>query len=362
MMMNIKHLYIHVPFCKSICAYCDFCHVVYKSDLADKYLDRLQNELKELDNKNFETIYIGGGTPTSLTSNQFERLLEMVKPYSNNVLEYTVEVNPESLNLEKILLLKKFHINRISMGLESSNNDELKLMNRHHTFLDVKEKVNLLKENDINNISLDIIYSLPNQTIKSLSKTIDDALSLNVPHLSLYSLTIEKNSVFGVKGYKSLDSEIEADMYEYIVSRLNNVGYIQYEIANFSKEGYNSKHNMGYWEYNDFIGLGPGSSSKYNNTRIDKTKNINSYINNKDIIDNKEELSIKDLMFENLMMSLRTIYGLDLKQFKQRYNKDALEVFKEAINKNKNQLIIKNDHLIVTKREILNTILVDFIE
>ena len=221
-MMKTKHLYIHVPFCKSICSYCDYTHRLYDECIADKWLDRLEKEFIECEDEEYETIYIGGGTPTSLNIKQLERLLDLVKPYSSKVVEYTIEVNPENLDEDKIILFKKYGINRFSIGLQSSNEQELKLMNRHHNFLDVKNKINLLRKYNLNNISCDIIYSLPNQTMDSLSKTIDDVLSLDLPHLSIYSLTIEPNSVFGKKGFNHLDDETEANMYEYIVSKLND--------------------------------------------------------------------------------------------------------------------------------------------
>lgn len=360
--MKVKHLYIHVPFCKTICSYCDFCHRVYNEDFSDKWLNRLKKEFKECEGESYSTIYIGGGTPTSLSNKQLESLLKLVKPYSSKVKEYTIEVNPESLNEDKVKLFKKYGINRVSIGLESSNDKLLKLMNRHHSFDDVKDSVELLRKYGINNISLDIIYSLPTQTMQDLIKTVKDALSLNVPHLSLYSLTIEDNTVFGKKGYKALDEEIEADMYDYIIDELIKNGYNYYEIANFAKKGYESKHNLGYWRYEDFRGLSCGSSSKIGSIRYDKTRDINKYINSKDIIDEVYKLSKEDRMFENIMMSLRTSEGLDITKFNRKYKVDILEHYKEALDKNRSNLLIKDDRLIVKNRKILNTILVDFMK
>lgn len=362
MMTRIKHLYIHVPFCKTICSYCDFCHYVYNDEKANKWLNRLKKEFNECGNEVYETIYIGGGTPTSLNDEQFEKLLKLIKPHSSKTKEYTIEANPENLTLNKIKLMNKYGINRISIGMQSSSEELLKLMNRHHTFEDLKKKIDLLKENGIDNISLDIMYSIPTQTMKDLKKTLNDALSLDVPHLSLYSLTTEENSLFGKKGYKSLDEDTEADMYEYIVDTLNKNGYKQYEIANFSKVGYESKHNLGYWRYEDFRGLSCGSSSKIGKIRYDKTRDLNKYLNSKDIIESTYDLSKKDRMFENVMMSLRTLEGLDLKEFKKRYKADALDIYSEAIKKNENNIVINNGHMRINNREILNTILVDFIE
>ena len=361
MMTNkVDHLYVHIPFCKTICAYCDFCHGIYSKENVSKWLKRLKKEFSEIKDESYKTIYIGGGTPTVLDTNELEEVLKLIKPHTNSVLEYTIEVNPETLNEDKVILLKKYGINRVSMGLQSSNDNLLKLMNRHHTFLDVKEKIDLLRKYNISNISLDIMYSIPTQTMDDLKNTINDALSLDVPHISLYSLTIEENTIFDKLGYKPLDEDIEADMYEYIVDTLNSYGYTQYEIANFSKPNFESKHNKAYWDYNDFRGISMSASSKINHIRYDHTKDFNDYINNDDIKVNILNLSNEDEMFENVMMSLRTIYGLDINLFIERYNVDPLNHYKDAIDKNNKDLKIINNHLVCINREILNSILVDF--
>ena len=361
-MMKTKHLYIHVPFCKTICAYCDFCHRVYNTDLADKWLKRLKKEFKECENENYTTIYIGGGTPTSLSDVQLEKLFKLIKPYTKRCDEYTIEANPENLTENKVKLFKKYGINRVSIGLQSSDDKLLKLMNRHHSFDDVKKSIEMLKKYEINNISLDIIYSLPTQTMNDLKKTVKDALSLNVPHMSLYSLTIEENSLFGKKGYKSLDDEIEADMYEYIIAELTNNGYSHYEIANFAKPGYESKHNLSYWRYEDFRGLSCGSSSKIGNIRYDKTRDLNKYLNSKDIIEETYKLSKEDRMFENIMMSLRMSEGLDINKFNKKYKVNFVEYYKDQLSKNKRNILIKDNRIVVTNTNILNSILVDFIK
>lgn len=357
---NIKHLYIHVPFCNSICFYCDFAHRVYDSDLVDKWLNKLEKEINDNCKDQYETIYIGGGTPSCLSINQLDRLLSLIKPYSNDVIEYTIEINPESLDIDKINLLNKHHINRVSMGVQSSDNEILKNIGRRHTFEDVKKAINLLKENGINNISVDLMYSLPNQTIDTLNKTIDDILSLNVPHISLYSLTIEENSVFGKKGIKSLDEDLEADMYELIEKRLTSNNYIHYEISNYCLENYESKHNMGYWKYDDFLGLSLGASGKIGNNRYTNSRDFNKYFNENNYRDEDLILSEKEMMFENIMMSLRTIYGLDINKFNNKYNCDLLKEYSKGIS---NKYIkIENNHLICTNLEILNNVLLDFMD
>ena len=360
-MMMIKHLYIHVPFCDNICGYCDFAHTIINKDLVKKYLESIREDLDNLPFSDFETIYIGGGTPSSLNASDLDTLLSYIDKYTNKVKEYTIEVNPDSVDIDKIKIMKKHNVNRVSIGVQSTDDSLLKIMNRKHDFGTVKNIVSLFKQEGIDNISVDLMYSLPFQTMDILKKTIDDILSLNINHISIYSLTIEENTLFNKKGYKNLDIDIEADMYEYIEKTLKENSYIHYEVSNFAKTGFESLHNLGYWNYDDFIGLGPGSASKVGNRRYTYTKNVRDYLNNKTIVEDLI-LDKDDLMFENVMMSLRTIYGLDLDLFKQRYQIDFIDIYKDAINKNKQHLLFKDNHCICKDLEILNSILVDFLD
>ncbi|MBR3252132.1 MAG: radical SAM family heme chaperone HemW, partial [Erysipelotrichaceae bacterium] len=318
MTTRIKHLYIHVPFCNSICFYCDFAHRVYDLSLAEKWLNRLEKEIKDNCKDQYETIYIGGGTPSCLNDDQLDRLLSLIDPYIDEVKEYTIEVNPESLDTDKIDIFNRHHIDRVSMGVQSSDDGILRSLNRKHTFNDAKKAVELLKKNRLSNISVDLMYSLPGQDMDILKKTIDDILSLDVPHISLYSLTIEENSVFGKKGIRNLDEDTEADMYEYIDKVLNENGYIHYEVSNFAKEGYESMHNMGYWLYEDFLGLSLGASGKVENNRYTNTRDFKKYLNDDFIRDEDLVLSVEDQKFENIMMSLRTIHGLNIEEFNKK--------------------------------------------
>ena len=357
---DVRHLYVHVPFCNSICYYCDFTHRVYNEELVEKWLFYLEKEIRENCFNNYETIYIGGGTPSCLNEKQLERLLVLLNPYTDKVKEYTIEVNPESLNEEKIDLFNKYYVNRVSMGVQSSDDELLRAINRKHTFTDVRNCVKMLKNKGLPNISVDLMYSLPNQSLEILNKTIDDILSLDVPHISLYSLTIEDNTVFGKKGYKALDEDTEADMYELIEKRLKENNYNHYEISNFAKKGYESKHNLGYWNYDDFMGVSLGASGKIGNYRYTNTRLFEKYFENIDSKDEELILDDRDMMFENIMMSLRTIYGLNINEFNKRYNCNILEVYPQ-IKENK-YLSIIDDRLVCTNLEILNTVLMDFID
>lgn len=360
--MMIKHLYVHVPFCRSFCAYCDFSRSIYRAKQADDWLKQLANDFAKINvnQEQYETIYIGGGTPSALSNEQLKMLLELIKPFSNSVQEYTVEANPDSLSADKIAILKEYGVNRISLGLQSADPSLLKLMHRTHSFQDVKECIAACKDAGINEISVDLIYSLPTQTMKQLANTLELIDDLKVPHLSLYSLTIEPNSYFGRHGFKNLDADIEADMYEYIEKTLTKRGYIHYEVANFALAGHFAKHNLGYWLYDDFRGIGPGASGKEGNIRYTNDPDLDAYILGERKYAEYLELSKKELMFENIMMSLRTIFGLDLALFKQRYACDALDEYRLAIEKWSDCLRVENNHLICTNLELLNEILIDF--
>ena len=248
------------------------------------------------------------------------------------------------------------------MGVQSSDDELLKSIGRRHDFNTVKEKISLLKKHDLKNISVDLMYSLPGQDINILNQTIDDILALDVPHISLYSLTIEENTVFGKKGIRNLDEDIEADMYELIEKRLKENGYIHYEVSNYCKEGYESKHNLGYWNYEDFLGVSAGASSKIGDHRYTNTSSIEKYISSYKNRDEDLVLSKDDEEFEHIMMSFRTIYGLDLNEFNQKYQTDFMEKYHDIIQSDLNSFYIENKRISVRNLEILNHILVRFLK
>ena len=208
-----KALYVHIPFCQSICSYCDFCRFGYDQDLADRYLKALNKELIEkVENKDLKTIYIGGGTPTALNLDQLRFLLTCLKNYALNVEEYTIEINPETMTSAKFKLLAEFGINRVSIGVQTLNERLLKYLNRKHDIDSVFKCIDYFNQIGISNISVDLIYGLPNQTIKDWQETVNGIVKANIKHVSLYNLTIEKNALFGRKNIKKLDEEICDEM------------------------------------------------------------------------------------------------------------------------------------------------------
>lgn len=357
----IEHLYLHVPFCQSICHYCDFCHRLYDEEIVNKWLAELAKEIDSYHiNNNLKTIYIGGGTPSSLSCWQLDKLLNLLKPYQREVIEYTVEVNPESIDIDKIKILKKYGVNRISIGVEAVQDRLLKLMNRKHNFQDVQRIIDLFIKEGIDNISCDLMYSLPSQTIDEFKDSLVAVSALPIKHLSLYSLTIEDNTVFGKLKYEPLDEDIEADMYEMAVKYLEEKDFKQYEISNFAKDNAYSRHNLAYWTYKDFYGLSLGASGKIDNYRYDNTRSFKEYFEGK-YLKEKVVLSIEDMMFEEIMMSLRLKKGLDLKRFESRYGLSFFVAYKKPYLSHVDDFVVDNNFLRVKNIALLNSILVDFL-
>ena len=359
-------VYIHIPFCKRICYYCDFCRQVYQEQLADRYIITLQNEIEAnlSINETYQTFYIGGGTPSSLSIKQLVRLLEILKPYQRDVAEYTIECNPEDLIDEKIEILRCFGINRISIGVQSSSNKLLKSVNRMHTFRDVHEGILRLHKQGIYNISVDLIYGLPSQSMEDWIQALQDVSKLDIQHISLYSLTIEPNSVFGKKGIQKIDDDLEADMYEYTIRFLIENGYKQYEVSNFCKDNSESRHNFAYWKYDDFIGLGVGASGKEKHYRYTNTSNIKEYISS---FKTKEyyHLNRSEQIFEYVMMNLRTTEGILLQHFNDVYGISFLDYFKNEIDILLEKELIEfdemNSRINCKKMILLNEVLLQFL-
>ena len=354
-----------MPFCRSICSYCDFTHQAYREKTADAWLQALAYEIDETDiPDDLETCYIGGGTPTSLTNSQLETLLSLLDPFVRKTEEYTVEVNPETLDDEKAETLVHHGISRASIGLQTANEALLKKLGRRHTCNDVRNTVQILKKHGIDNISLDLMYSLPDQTMQDLENAIAFALSLEPKHLSLYSLTIEENTVFGKTGVEPLDEDMEADMYEYICKRLPEEGYMQYEISNFAKEGYESKHNLVYWHYKDFIGLSCGASGKVMHCRYDNAQSLKEYLKDP-LMKEYIPLTKEDEMFETVMMGLRLVKGISLSGFQARYGCTFEQAFGNKAKKllEEGKLVIEDDMLRCNDQyyHLLNSLLCDLL-
>lgn len=345
----VKSAYIHIPFCEKICSYCDFCKMFYNEELVNKYLDELSLEIKDsYNNEVLDTIYIGGGTPSSLSIKQLSKLFEILKILKlNKSYEYTIECNFDNITHEKLDLFKKNNINRISFGLESINENNLKVLDRTIDKDKVIDIIDYCKKIGINNINIDLIYAINNESLDDLLEDIKFIKSLDITHISTYSLILEEHTKLYIEGYKYIDEDLDRKMYDLICNELSE--YDHYEISNFAKnKKYRSIHNSTYWKNNEYYGFGLSSSGYEGNVRYEKTRSINRYLNHDYIKDDGiEYLSTKDKVYYEVIMNLRTKEGIDLELFKERYNKplDYYYNYKDLV---KNKLLVEEDnHLFI---------------
>ena len=352
-------IYIHIPFCKNICSYCDFCKFYYNEKWVDNYLSALEKEIKSnYKGEVVETIYIGGGTPTVLNINQLERLLNLTNLFNKNKIEFTVETNID-LSLEKIKLLNKYGVNRISIGVQTVNPKYLKFLNRNHTKEAVVNLINLLKKFNFN-INVDLIYAIPGETLEELNEDLEFILSLDVNHISTYSLIIEPHTKLYIDNVSNIDEDLDYEMYKLINKKLEN--YHHYEISNFAKKNYESKHNLVYWNNLNYYGFGLGASGYIDNIRYDNTRSYNNYINGKYLLE-KHELDLNEVISNEFILGLRKIDGIDVNNFYNKYNIDitSIDVVKQLL---KEKQLILTDKLKINPKYIYisNTILVNFID
>lgn len=355
-------VYIHIPFCTHICNYCDFCKVYYKTGYAEKYLESLEQEIKtRYKNELIDTIYIGGGTPSSLNEEELKKLFNIIKLFKlKDNYEFTIECNIENITEDKLKIFKENKVNRLSFGVESFNQDILNILGRHHNKEETINKINLSKKY-FSNINIDLIYGV-NNNIDIVKKDIETFLSLNINHISCYSLILEENTKLYIDKHEYIDEDTDKLMFDTINKELTNNGYIHYEISNYSKKGYESIHNKNYWLNGNYYGFGLGSVSYLDNYRISNTKNINKYLNN-NYLDHKDYEDINTRKENDLILGLRLIKGIDYQMFNQKYNDDLLnkELIQELIQDN--LLEINNNYLKCNNKYIylLNDILVKII-
>ncbi len=363
--METKSVYIHIPFCKKICSYCDFCKVFYNEKWTKKYLSCLKKEIQDryLDEE-IETLYIGGGTPSALSINELKSLFRIVKLFKlNNLKEFTFECNPSDISRELIELLKKNNVNRISIGIESFDNNNLKFMNRECSFEDINEKINLIKEIGINNINVDLIYALPNESMNTLRKDLKLINKLDVNHVSTYSLMIEPNTMLSYLNTKPINEDADARMYNIICRYLKKHGFNHYEVSNFAKEGFESKHNLVYWNNEEYYGFGVGASGYIQGVRYDNTKSLGDYLKG-NYLKTSSILSKDEIMEYEVILGLRKCEGINIREF---YNKYHINIQSQYPNINElirsKDLIYKNGYLFINpdKLYIMNEVLVKLI-
>ena len=360
----MKSVYIHIPFCDTICSYCDFCKFLKNDEWINKYLDSLEKEIKSNYKKEtLDTIYIGGGTPSCLNLKQLTKLFNIIKTFNiNKEYEFTFECNIENITKDKLKLLFDNGVNRLSIGVQTFNEKYLNFLNRNHTKKEIIDKISLVKQIGFKNINIDLIYALPNQTRKELNSDIDEFLNLDITHISTYSLIIEPNTKIYIDNNKNIDEDIDYEMYKLISDRLKENGYNHYEVSNFSKLGYESKHNLTYWNNNNYYGFGLGASGYIDNIRYDNTRSFNKYING-EYVKESHTLDLNETIENEFILGLRKINGINKETFKNKYNKDIKEI--EIVNKliKENKLVEDEKNIYINKDYIYvsNDILIEFI-
>ena len=358
-----KSVYIHIPFCNSICSYCDFCKMLYNKNFVSKYLTSLNKEIKErYKGEIVDTIYLGGGTPSALTISELNILFDTIEEIKKSKnYEFTIEVNLSDITEEKLSLFKNRGVNRLSIGVQSVNPKYFDFLNRKSTRDEVIDNINLVKKH-FNNYNIDLMYAFPNQTLSEVLDDLSFIISLEPPHISIYSLIIEPHTMISFKEVKPIDEELESNMYYNIIDMLKKNNYIHYEISNFAKEGYESRHNLVYWNNNHYYGFGLGASGYIDNIRYTNTKSLNNYCDGKYVYE--EEIITKDIDMENeLIFGLRKINGINKNEFFKKYKTDVYNKFDIISLVNKNLLIDDGENIYIPedKLYISNSILINFI-
>lgn len=353
--------YVHIPFCTQICYYCDFSKVFIKNQPVDAYLQALIREFESYDIKKLRTLYIGGGTPTSITAEQLEYLLTNLTKYLDlSVLEeFTIEANPGDLTEDKIEVLKNSAVNRVSLGVQTFNDKHLKQIGRSHNEAQIYSTIENLKKAGFHNISIDLIYALPGQTMEDVKENVAKAIALDIPHLSLYSLILEHHTVFMNKmrrGKLQLPQEdLEAEMFEYIISELEKNGFEHYEISNFTKPGFESRHNLMYWDNAEYYGVGAGASGYLNGVRYRNRGPIQHYL--KAVSEgnarlSEETLTKEEMMEEELFLGLRKKSGVSIARFEEKFGVSFEERYGQIVRELCNQgLLVPDDNVVrMTKK------------
>ena len=370
-------IYIHIPFCKQKCYYCDFISFANKNEKQEQYIKAIKKEIDtyEFEKYNVTTIYIGGGTPSYIESKYIVELIEKLKSKLTNnetkfdKIEITIEVNPGAVTKQKLQDFKSCGINRLSIGLQTTNNNLLKQIGRIHTYEEFLETYNMAKEVGFENINVDLMLGLPNQTIKDLKDSLEKVIRLGATHISVYYLIVEEGTVIS----KLLDEEkielpseeTEREMYWYVKNTLELNGYKHYEISNFAKENKYSKHNMNCWKQEEYIGLGVAAHSYLNDTRFSNANNIEDYINNVENKEIEEVQTLEDKQNEFMLLGLRMLDGVDIASFKQKFGQNPIYLYRDRLNKlvEDGLIVVDLNHIKLTNKglDLANLVFEEFI-
>ena len=354
-------IYVHIPFCKQKCYYCDFISYANKEEKTKEYVKCIQKEI-EIESKKYSkdeyeitTIYLGGGTPSYISALYIENIINVIKLNYNvkDNAEITIEINPGTVNEEKILIYEKIGINRVSIGLQTTNDKLLKQIGRIHTYEEFLNCYKLVSKSKIDNINVDLMLALPNQTIEDLEESLQKVINLKPNHISLYSLILEEGTklekMVSENIVKLPEEDMEREMYWKTKRILEKNGYNHYEISNFAKEGYKSKHNMNCWSQKEYLGFGVAAHSYVNRKRYCNINNIEEYVSNikKGKIENNRtvcEIQNKiDEQKEFVMLGLRKIDGIDIQEFKNKFVENPIYVFHKELEKLVNEDLVEID-------------------
>lgn len=364
----VQSVYIHIPFCQQICHYCDFTKFFYNEKLADDYIEALSNEIRtNVSNEKtpIKTIFIGGGTPTALNLKQLEILLKVIDErfHVEECEEYTIEANPGDFDEDKAKLLQSYGINRVSLGVQAFDNQLLEDIGRLHKVKDVYDTVNLLKKNGINNISIDLIYGLPNQTVDGFEKSLQEAVKFDLPHYSTYSLQIEPKTVFYHRHKKGKlhrpPQEDEVRMYKILRDTMKRNGNQQYEISNFAKPGFESKHNLTYWNNDYYYGFGAGAHGYLPGKRTGNIRPLPAYTKKamKDgmPILTTDEIGVKEMIEEEMFLGLRKREGVSKVKFEEKFSVPVKRLYSQPITQlvDKGWLIDTEDSIALSAEGIM---------
>ncbi len=375
-------LYIHIPFCVKKCAYCDFLSSVQDEESREKYVNALVREINEYrylqEQYVISTIFIGGGTPSILSPNQIQRIFEALHSTFNFVkdAEITIEANPGTVTKEKLDVYRACGINRISFGLQTTNNEELRLLGRIHTYEEFLESYSLARSCGFTNINVDLISAIPKQTVSSWEETLQNVISLNPEHISAYSLIVEEGtpfaSVYGEGSPKEDDlpsEEEERNIYYQTKTLLKEAGYQHYEISNYSKKGKACRHNTGYWKRKDYLGIGLGAASLLEETRYHNTNDFTYYLDNSEkperIHQDIQVLSTEEQMEEFMFLGLRMMEGVSKKEFEKCFGRSIEACYDKQLKKLQKEELLKiiDDRIVLTEHgiDVSNYVLSEFI-
>ncbi|BFL72280.1 MAG: radical SAM family heme chaperone HemW [Anaerococcus sp.] len=336
--------YIHIPFCHKKCYYCDFCAYMNVENRIDNYINNLTREIELYQDKlcvDIDSIYLGGGTPSYIDSKYIESIVKTLHNFNlDNLKEFTIECNPNSINKDKLLLYKDLGINRISLGVQSFDDKVLRSIGRDHSSEIAISDIELIRNTGFDNLSFDLMLNLPNQDYKSIKNDLNIVKSISPEHISWYSLIVEEGSRFYTLNKKGklnlMDDDIEVDIFDELIENLDQIGLKRYEISNFAKKGFESYHNKKYWEGNGYIAFGMSAAGYLGNYRYNNTKNFIHYNNminkNKLPIENIEIIESQEKEIEYIIFKLREISGINLKAFKDKFGVDFIDKYKDEIN------------------------------